>query len=104
MSASETVLRAKASLQTLSAYNTLLSIDPLLGTRPARILLGYWKSSSEEDPKDRHAVYGILWESDVFRLKLVRETRDGRNFPGGSGNFWIPYKEVEFEEYLKNRS
>lgn len=79
--------------------------DPLVGTRPTRILLGYWKGSSETDPKNRHAVYGILGQNDMFRVKLVRETRDGRfidgNFPIGAGALWIPYEEVEFEKHLK---
>ncbi|KAH6874532.1 hypothetical protein B0T10DRAFT_567209 [Thelonectria olida] len=80
-------------------------IEPLPGTRPTHILLGYWKGSSEPDPKNRHAVYGILGQNDIFRIRLVRETRDGRfvdgNFPIGVGALWIPYKEVEFEEHLK---
>ncbi|KAL7799776.1 hypothetical protein V8C37DRAFT_91092 [Trichoderma ceciliae] len=78
---------------------------PLPGTRPTRILLGYWKGSSEEDPRDRHAVYGILGQNDMFRVKVVRETRDGRfvdgNFPSGAGALWIQYEEVEFEPHLK---
>ncbi|KAI5456152.1 hypothetical protein BGZ63DRAFT_435528 [Mariannaea sp. PMI_226] len=80
--------------------------DPLLGTRPTRILLGHWKISSESDPQNRHAVYGILGQNDMFRVKLVRETRDGRfvdgNFPTGAGALWIPYEEVEFEEHLRS--
>lgn len=78
---------------------------PLPGTRPTRILLGFWKGSSEEDPRDRHAVYGILGQNDMFRVKVVRETRDGRfvdgNFPTGAGALWIQYEEVEFEPHLK---
>ncbi|KAH6608056.1 hypothetical protein Trco_004369 [Trichoderma cornu-damae] len=78
---------------------------PLPGTRPTRILLGYWKGSNEEDPRDRHAVYGILGQNDMFRVKVVRETRDGRfvdgNFPTGPGALWIQYEEVEFEPHLK---
>lgn len=80
-------------------------VDPLPGTRPTRILLGYWKGSSEPSLKDRHAVYGILGQNDMFRVKLVRETRDGRfvdgNFPIGAGALWIQYEEVEFEDHLK---
>ncbi|KAH6874547.1 hypothetical protein B0T10DRAFT_532909 [Thelonectria olida] len=79
--------------------------EPLPGTRPTHILLGYWKGSSEPDPKNRPAVYGILGQNDIFRIRLVRETRDGRfvdgNFPIGVGALWIPYMEVEFEEHLK---
>ncbi|KAL6861014.1 hypothetical protein J3F83DRAFT_228240 [Trichoderma novae-zelandiae] len=78
---------------------------PLPGTRPTRILLGYWKGSNEEDTRDRHAVYGILGQNDMFRVKVVRETRDGRfvdgNFPSGAGALWIQYEEVEFEPHLK---
>ncbi|CAM1509965.1 Fc.00g003000.m01.CDS01 [Cosmosporella sp. VM-42] len=90
---------------TLPSHTARSPIDPLLGTRPTRILLGYWKHSSEADVKDRHAVYGILGQNDMFRVKLVRETRDGRfvdgNFPMGAGALWISYEEVEFESHLK---
>lgn len=79
-------------------------IDPLPGTRPTRILLGTWAKSAEPDVKDRHAVYGILGQNDMFRVKLVRETPDGRfvdsNFPSGAGALWISYEEVNFEEHL----
>jgi hypothetical protein len=82
------------------------TLDPLLGTRPTKILLGYWRGSSEPDPKDRHAVYGILGMNDMFRVKVVRETRDGRfvdgNFPTGAGALWIHYEEVELEQHLKH--
>ncbi|KFG84297.1 hypothetical protein MANI_025214 [Metarhizium anisopliae] len=74
--------------QSIAAHQTRFSIDPLPGTRPTRILMGYWNLSSEADPKDRHAVYGILGQNDTFRVKVVRETRDGRfvdgNFPSGA--------------------
>ncbi|KAG6019822.1 hypothetical protein E4U41_003070 [Claviceps citrina] len=91
--------------QTMASHQSRFSIDPLPGTRPTRILIGHWKPSSEIDPKDRHAVYGILGQNDMFRVKVVRETRDGRfvdgNFPAGAGALWIPYEEVEFEPHLK---
>ncbi|KAG5979272.1 hypothetical protein E4U55_005350 [Claviceps digitariae] len=91
--------------QTMAWHQGRFSIDPLPGTRPTRILIGHWKPSSEPDPKDRHAVYGILGQNDMFRVKVVRETRDGRfvdgNFPSGAGALWIPYEEVEFEPHLK---
>lgn len=96
--------------QAMASHQGRFPIDPLPGTRPTRILIGYWKPSSEADPKDRHAVYGILGQNDMFRVKVVRETRDGRfvdgNFPSGAGALWIPYEEVEFEPHLKtlNRS
>ncbi|KAK2598000.1 hypothetical protein QQS21_005836 [Conoideocrella luteorostrata] len=93
------------SQATLASHQSRFSIDPLPGTRPTRILIGYWKPSNEIDPKDRHAVYGILGQNDMFRVKVVRETRDGRfvdgNFPSGAGALWIPYEEVEFEPHLK---
>ncbi|KAJ6439575.1 tRNA splicing endonuclease subunit [Purpureocillium lavendulum] len=89
----------------MAAHQTRFSVDPLPGTRPTRILLGYWRPSSESDPKDRHAVYGILGQNDMFRVKVVRETRDGRfvdgNFPVGAGALWIQYEEVEMEDHLK---
>jgi hypothetical protein len=44
----------------------------------------------------------------MFRVKLVRETRDGRvvngNFPPGAGALWIHWDEVVFESHLKNIS
>ncbi|KAF4953825.1 hypothetical protein FGADI_5617 [Fusarium gaditjirri] len=82
------------------------TVDPLPGTRPTRILIGHWAKSNSPDPRDRHAVYGILGQNDMFRVKLVRETRDGRfvegNFPAGAGALWIAYEEVEFEPHLKS--
>lgn len=78
---------------------------PLPGTRPTRIVLGYWRGSSEIDVVNRHAVYGILGQNDMFRVKVVRETRDGRfvdgNFPTGAGALWIQWEEVEFDPHLK---
>jgi len=91
--------------QSMASHQTRFSVDPLPGTRPTRILLGYWKPSSEPDPRDRHAVYGILGQNDMFRVKVVREARDGRpvegNFPQGAGALWIQYDEVEFDDHLK---
>ncbi|KAF5981924.1 hypothetical protein FBULB1_4518 [Fusarium bulbicola] len=82
------------------------TVDPLPGTRPTRILIGHWAKSNSPDPRDRHAVYGILGQNDMFRVKLVRETRDGRfvegNFPAGAGALWIAYEEVAFEPHLQN--
>lgn len=79
-------------------------LDSLPGTRPTRILLGYWRNSSEPNTADKHAVYGILGANDMFRVKLMRETRDGRplqgNFPMGAGALWIHWDEVEFEPHL----
>lgn len=74
-------------------------------SRPTRILLGFWKKSSADSNADKHAVYGILGANDMFRVKLVRETRDGRtmlgNFPVGPGGLWIHWNEVEFEPHLQ---
>ncbi|EXU94459.1 hypothetical protein X797_012470 [Metarhizium robertsii] len=88
----------------IAAFETNHSIDRLPGARPTRILLGYWKPSSEVDPKDRHAAYGILCQDDSLRVRVVRETRDGRfvdgNFPSGAGS-QIFYEEVEFEPHLQ---
>lgn len=81
------------------------SADPLPGTRPTRILIGHWMKSQEPTAKNRHAVYGILGQNDMFRVKLVRETRDGRfvdgNFPVGAGALWIGYEEVVLEPHLQ---
>lgn len=83
-------------------------LDPLPGTRPTRIPLGYWTKSDAPDPVDRHAVYGILGGNDMFRVKLVRETRDGRfhegNFPQGAGALWINYEDVTMEDFLQHLS
>ena len=83
-------------------------MDPLSGTRPTKILVGYWKGSSEDKVEDKHAVYGILGANDMFRVKVTRETRDGRpvigNFPMGAGALWIHYEEVEFDPHLAQLS
>ncbi|KAK4241377.1 hypothetical protein C8A03DRAFT_30472 [Achaetomium macrosporum] len=84
------------------------TVDNIPGTRPTRILIGHWKHSSEEDPADKHAVYGIIGSNDLFRVKLARETRDGRNlqsnFPNGPGGVWIQWDEVVFDPHLRNLS
>ncbi|KAK3315085.1 hypothetical protein B0H66DRAFT_333201 [Apodospora peruviana] len=89
-----------------TAVTNTQPLDNIPGTRPTRILLGYWKQSSELDPVNKHAVYGILGANDMFRVKLTRETRDGRqvqgNFPQGAGALWIHWDEVEFEPHLKH--
>ncbi|KAJ6781621.1 hypothetical protein PWT90_04423 [Aphanocladium album] len=98
---------AAAAAATAASQHPLVH-DPLHGTRPTRIVLGYWRGSSEALPRDRHAVYGILGQNDMFRVKVVRETRDGRyvdgNFPSGAGALWIHYDEVEFEPHINNLS
>ncbi|OLN92001.1 hypothetical protein CCHL11_01401 [Colletotrichum chlorophyti] len=82
--------------------------DSLPGTRPTRIVVGYWKGSSEIDPLNRHAVYGILGQNDMFRVKVARETRDKRfvdgNFPVGAGALWIHWEDVQLEPHLVNLS
>ncbi|KAK0674559.1 hypothetical protein QBC41DRAFT_212526 [Cercophora samala] len=83
--------------------------ESLPGTRPTSIILGYWKQSSEDDPIEKHAVYGVLGANDMFRIKLGRETRDGRliadgNFPSGPGALWITWDALEFEPHLKGLS
>ncbi|KAG7115519.1 hypothetical protein HYQ45_016277 [Verticillium longisporum] len=44
----------------------------------------------------------------MFRVKVVRETRDGRyvdgNFPVGAGALWIQWPEMEPEPHLKDLS
>lgn len=80
--------------------------EDLPGHRPTKILLGYWKESAERDLADKHAVFGILGNNDMFRVKVGRETRDGRpmqsNFPQGAGALWINSHQWEREEYLKD--
>uniref|UniRef100_A0A0B7KQU2 Uncharacterized protein n=1 Tax=Bionectria ochroleuca TaxID=29856 RepID=A0A0B7KQU2_BIOOC len=82
------------------------TLDTFPGTRPTCILLGYWSKSDGKDPKDRHAVHGTLGYNNMFRVKLVRQTRDGRyvngNFPTAPGAFWIPYEQVVMEPHLKS--
>ncbi|KAK3304376.1 uncharacterized protein B0T15DRAFT_239392 [Chaetomium strumarium] len=84
------------------------TVDQIPGTRPTRILLGTWKSSTEQDPANKHAVYGVIGTNDLFRVKLARETRDGRplqsDFPNGAGGVWIQWDEVVFDPHLVNLS
>jgi hypothetical protein len=78
----------------------------LPGQRPTRILVGCWSRSSAPNDADKHAVYGILGANDMFRVKLVRETMDGRfmdgNFPTGAGALWIAYEEVNFLPHIRD--
>ncbi|KAF3765463.1 hypothetical protein M406DRAFT_256136, partial [Cryphonectria parasitica EP155] len=82
--------------------------DDLPGHRPTKILLGYWKESAEPLLKDKHAVFGILGNNDMFRVKVGRETRDGRamqsNFPQGAGALWINSHQWEREDYIADLS
>lgn len=83
-------------------------IENSTGGRPTRVLLGFWKNSSEAEDVDKHAVYGILGSTDMLRIKLVRETRDGRplvgNFPNGAGGLWIQWEELIVEDHLQGAS
>lgn len=67
-------------------------------------MVGYWKGCSEGVLKDRHAILGVLCQKDKFRLKVVRETRDGRvvhgNFPTRTGALWVQPDEVALEDHL----
>lgn len=80
--------------------------ENLPGTRPTRIMVGCWSKSSAPEDSEKHAVYGILGANDMFRVKLVRETMDGRfingNFPTGAGALWIPYEDVTMLPHLQN--
>ncbi|KAK4152036.1 hypothetical protein C8A00DRAFT_44853 [Chaetomidium leptoderma] len=84
------------------------SLNNIPGKRPTRIIVGYWALSSEKDPIDKHAVFGILGLTDNFRVKVTRETRDGRhvegNFPTGAGALWIPWEHTVFEPHLERLS
>ncbi|KAI0017781.1 hypothetical protein F4780DRAFT_574330 [Xylariomycetidae sp. FL0641] len=83
-------------------------LQDLPGSRPTRILIGSWAKSEVADPADRLAVFGILGANDMFRVKLVRETIDGRfmtaNYPTGAGHLWIPYDEVIFLDHINKLS
>ena len=102
----------KAADDTQIGEATMGPLDPLLGTRPTSILIGHWKGSKLGDrpcrPEDAHAVYGILGQNDMFRVKLLRQTKDGRffegNFPSGAGALWIAYEEVQLEDHLAHLS
>lgn len=89
-------------------YDARYPLEDLPGHRPTKILLGYWKDSAEPNLADKHAVFGILGNNDMFRVKVGRETRDGRpmqsNFPQGAGALWINSHQWEREEYLKDLS
>lgn len=84
-----------------------ISVD-LPGKRPTRVVLGYWNESAEPRLEDKHAVFGILGSNDMFRVKVGRETRDGRpvtsNFPQGAGALWINAHQWQRETYLEDLS
>lgn len=95
---------APATQPVLSTF--LFAPDDLPGKRPTKILLGYWKDSAEPELANKHAVFGILGNNDMFRVKVGRETRDGRpmqsNFPQGAGALWINPHQWEREDYLRD--
>lgn len=109
--------RRRAALPANEGNATLVSqpiqLEPLLdaplpdlqGHRPTKILLGFWKHSTEPSDRDKHAVFGILGNNDMFRVKVGRETRDGRpvqgNFPQGAGALWINSADWVPESYLE---
>lgn len=72
----------------------------------ARILLGYWKHSSEQKPEDKHAVMAVLGHNNQMRPRLVKATRDGRpligNHPVGPGSVWRNWDEIEFEPHIRH--
>ncbi|ORY60036.1 uncharacterized protein BCR38DRAFT_52565 [Pseudomassariella vexata] len=81
-------------------------LENLPGARPTRILVGCWSRSPPARDEDKHAVTGILGANDMFRVKLMKETMDGRpvdaEFPTGAGALWIPYEEVKFLNHVKD--
>lgn len=102
--------RTSGATERLTDSNkTSVALDPLYGTRPTSILLGHWRHSQKDGepcgPDESHAIYGILGVNDMFRVKMLRETKSGvpfvGNFPQGAGSLWVNYDEVEFEDHLK---
>jgi hypothetical protein len=69
-----------------------------------RILLGYWKHSSEPDPLKKHAVVGVLGSNMQLRPRLLKEDRFGNpclgNHPPGAGGVWRNWDEIEFEPHI----
>jgi hypothetical protein len=71
--------------------------------RPKGILLGYWKDSWIVNEADKHAAYGILQDDERLRVKVVKETRDGRPVSEPIPNsVWISYEQVVLEPHLAN--
>ncbi|KAH8178288.1 tRNA splicing endonuclease subunit [Sarocladium implicatum] len=103
---------APAADESLLSDKSASSLDPLWGTRPTSIPIGHWKESRKGNvlcaPQDAHAVYGILGQNDMFRVKLLRQTREGRyfegNFPSGAGALWIPYEDVVLDDLIADLS
>ena len=84
------------------------ALEDIPGRRPTIVPVGVWKNSSEEDFLDKHVVHGVIGTNDMFRVKLIKETRDGRpvhgNFPTGAGGLWIHWDDVQFDSHLTNLS
>lgn len=70
------------------------------------ILIGYWKESCEPEPINKHAIYDVIQANNVFRVKVVPETRDGRpvkgNYPSLQGGCWVNYDSCVLQLYLKD--
>lgn len=89
----------------ISESTPFVQLEPLPGTRPTSVVIGYWRGSDIAEPKDKHAALGIISQTDGFRVKVVRETRDGRpaegNFPTNLGGIWLNYDQVVLEPHLQ---
>jgi hypothetical protein len=68
------------------------------------VLLGYWADSDAPLAVNKHAIYGIVQSNNIFRPKVVPETRDGKpvvgNFPTGPGGCWVSYDTCVLQPYL----
>lgn len=68
------------------------------------VLLGYWMGSMTPQVVDRHAAYGNIQADGKFRVRIVKETRDGRPmpdfYPVGPGAQWIDFDDVILEPHL----
>jgi hypothetical protein len=105
-----TEVPSTVAVDTPTAHHAALALDPLKGTRPTSILIGHWKNSMMDGkpctPEKSHAVLGILGMNDMFRVKLLRQTKSGEffegNFPVGAGALWIGYEDVQLEDHIAN--
>lgn len=90
---------------TMAAASQQESKGPSGGDK-TRILLGYWKGSSEPDPANKHAVVGVLGNNNQLRPRLIKESRSGRpvigNHPPGAGGVWRNWDEIEFEPHIRH--
>lgn len=89
---------------TISELQTPKS-SPLVDGKFQGVPLGFWTESDGACDKDKHAVFGVLIGTDSFRVKVARQTRDGRprdgNYPVGPGALWIHYDKVFLEPHLR---